>query len=769
MRFITVFSAICWSVATAFSGNVTGKVVDENNAPMEFVNVVLMSRSDSTFIEGVVTGADGMFVLENRAAKPAFVRITAIGHDSTDCEIPESGNLGTVVMSPAGIELGEVVVKANRRVTAVRGNALVTDVENSRLSQAGTAGDVLRNVPMVTGSNGNFEVFGKGAPLIYVNGRRLHDTGELARISSADVKSVEVITSPGAKYDASVNAVIRIRLKRPQGDGFSGTLRAQNGFRHNFFTYDQANLKFRTRGLELFADLGYYDGKSYIHKFNDMTTESSVVWRQNVETLCHVVSRELTAKAGFSYMINERHSFGAYYQNGLNKSDADYNYFTDAFLDGKPYDKIYSEGHDTDKSMPKHYTNAYYNGSVGNLGIDLNVDYMWRKDRTTLAVGENSGNFDDSSVRSCGLGHSRMFAERLSLSYPVWKGAVEIGEEYISSRVTNDFATNAASVNDATSQVDEKNIAGYVQLMQQFGRFNVVAGLRYEHVSFDYIGGGQQKTCQGKTYNNLFPSLSVSTEIDNVSLALSYSNKTRRPTYEALNGTVSYINRYILESGNPYLQPTVINSVELIGGWRQFFGQVAYSYKKDPILNTSMPYGEDGAVKLLTKENYPEIHELQAFLGGRFQLGIWQPVINAGIISQWLTIDYGSGRKDFNQPIVLLQWQNAVHLPGDVWLNVDMQWMSAGNGENAYAKASSFLNAKLYKAFFNNSFSVTLEANDIFNKNNRDFIFYNKDVTLDQRNRSDNRAFMITLQYRFNVTRDRYKGCGAGTEELSRF
>ena len=123
--------------------------------------------------------------------------------------------------------LGEVVVKANPRVTSLKGDALLTRVAGTQLEHAGTANDVLTQVPMVLGADGNFEVFGKGTPAIYVNGRLIQDTSELAQISSANIRNVEVMTNPGAKYSASVKAVINITLKVPQGDGLSGLVRAQ--------------------------------------------------------------------------------------------------------------------------------------------------------------------------------------------------------------------------------------------------------------------------------------------------------------------------------------------------------------------------------------------------------------------------------------------------------------------------------------------------------------------------------------------------------------
>ncbi len=168
-------------------------------------------------------------------------------------------------------------------------------------------------------------------------------------------------------------------------------------------------------------------------------------------------------------------------------------------------------------------------------------------------------------------------------------------------------------------------------------------------------------------------------------------------------------------------------------------------------------------------ENTPKIQQLQAFLGAQFQIGIWQPSINMGIIKQWFSGEYLGGHKSYGNPLGIVQFQNAIHLPGDIWMNIDMEWNSRGNKDNMKLGYSSCLNAKLYKAFCKERFSISLEANDIFNKSNRDITFYNKDVTLWQNGTSDNRALLLTLQYNFNTSRDRYKGKGAGNEELSRF
>lgn len=766
---VIVLLTYVFIVCTALAQGITGKVVDASNVPIEFVNVILLSGEDSTYIAGTVTKADGSFLFENHDATTKLVRLTSIGYVEQIKPVPPTGDLCTITMSLDNIMLGEVIVKSNRPVTAIKGNALVTSVENSVLAHAGTANDVLSQVPMVSGRDGNFEVFGKGTPLIYVNGRKILDMTELSHINSSDIKNVEVITNPGAKYDASVKSVIRIQMKRPQGDGWSGTLRSQNGFQHYFVTREQANLKYRTGGLEVFTNFGYMNGKFQNHVSNDMVTYGSRLIDQQIDSKGNMRNNEFYGKAGFSYLFNENNSIGAYYSNGFSKQTDNGGYDSEIKIDDILEDKISSTAKSKRDNYPRHYTNLYYNGLVGKLGIDLNVDFMWNKNRNNILNEEHGTTSGYTQVNSSSVNHGRMFAQKLTLSYPVWKGQLEIGEEFTSSRFKNIYNTDAELVSDAASQVEENNIAGFTQLTQRFGMVEIAAGLRYEHVNFSYIENGVTNPEQDKTYNNLFPSLSVSTMIKNVQLALSYTNKTQRPSYADLDGTVDYINRFTLEGGNPYLKPEKIHSFELMGAWRQIFAQVSFTYNKNPLLNTTVPYDESGEVKLITKDNLSGIKKLEAFIGSQFQFGFWQPKLNVGVLKQWFMIDFADGRKKLNDPIALVQWQNAIHLPLDIWMNVDVQWMSKGNEDNMAIKPTSYVNVKLYKAFFNNRFSITFEANDILNKSGRNFTFYNKDVTLFQINKADNRSFQLTFQYNFNTTRDRYRGSGAGQTEKNRF
>lgn len=767
-QIITLILAVT-TAATAFCREITGKVIGENDAPLDYVNVVLYR--DSTYVTGTVTDTDGVFSISSDINGDLTAKVSFVGYESYTAAVPYSGNLGIIRLSPSTVQLGEIVVKATRPSTTMKGNALVTDIDGTSLAIAGTANDVLKRVPMVVDNGGTLEVFGKGAPEIYINGRKVNDLQELAQLNSQDMKNVSVITNPGAAYAANVKSVILIRTKPPKGDGLSGTLRTDNGFQYYFRTGNSIDIKYRTRGLELFANYGWWYGDNREDRTNDMTTTTTMgTYNQAFRTVGRQRYNDMTGKIGFSYMFNDRHSIGAYYQNSLNRHRLEGTIPSEVWQDGILLDRYDSDVNNKSTAVPRHYANIYYNGQAGKFSIDFNVDYLWYKNRELSLSDELSEMGDDRTVNTVSTGHNRMFAEKLVVTHPLWHGHIQAGEEYTDTRTTNVFTANIPEVPYADSRVDESNLAAFVEIAQQFGSLSVGAGVRYEHVKFDYYELGLHRENQSKTYNNIFPSLNVATKIGAVRMGLNYTGKTVRPGYGQLDGAVSYINRLTFETGNPYLKPTKMQTVEYMAQWRRFFAQLSYTYFKDGVYHITEPFGTDGEATIIRTANLDHRHYLQAFVGGQFKVGAWQSRVNVGVMKQWLTLPVNGTPVKMNTPGFLFQWQNAIHLPFDIWLNVDAQLMTPSWDYNMkLTNTPAYVNAKIYKGFHNNAFSVTLEAKDLFNSSQKDAMMYNDAVQIVQKNFSPGRSVMLTLQYRFNTTRDRYRGTGAGNSEKSRF
>lgn len=765
---LAILIAIMTAV-TVYGRGISGKIVGENNTPLDYVNVVLYR--DSTYVTGTVTDRSGMFFIPVDAGGNLSVKVSFAGYETSEVPVCASGDMGIISLTPAAVQLGEVVVCASRPSTTMKGNALVTNVEGSSLAIAGTANDVLNHVPMVVNNDGKLEVFGKGAPAIYINGRKVNDLQELSRLNSRDIKNVSVITNPGASYAAGVTSVIIIRTKRPKGDGFSGIIRVDNGFKHYFRTGNSVDLKYRSGGLELFANYGWWYGNNRNDRLNDMvTTTPAGIYNQSIRTIWKQSYNDMTGKIGFSFMFNEKHSIGAYYQNSRNRHHTTGTIPSEVRQNGVLPDRYNSDVNSRSTSLPNHDINMYYNGAVGSFSFDFNADYLWNKKMEHSLSDESGETGDDRMVTATSTTRNRMFAEKLVVRHPLWQGQISSGEEFTDTRTTNLFTANIPEVPDADNRVDESNVAVFVDFARPFGRFNVGVGLRYEHVKFDYYEMGEHRNGQSKTYDNLFPSLSIDTQIGNVRMGLSYSGKTVRPGYGQLDGAVNYINRLTYETGNPYLKPTKIQTVEYMAQWRQFFAQVSYTYSRDGVYFITEPYGADGEATIIRTANLDHRHYLQAFVGGQLNVGVWQPRVNVGMMKQWLTLPVAGEPMKMNSPGFLFQWQNAIRLPFDIRLNVDAQLMTHIWDSNVRVMNTPwYVNAGIYKGFLNNALSISLEAKDLFDTSRNNALMYSDAVQIVQKNFSPGRSVMLTLQCCFNTTRDRYRGTGAGNSEKSRF
>lgn len=255
---------------------IKGILMDETEQPVAYANIVLLAMPDSAFVSGTVSDEKGNFVL-NAADGDKIVRISSIGYVTLyrPCHAPD---LGVIKLASDAQMLGEVVVKGQLPKTRLKGDALVTNIQNSVLSIAGSANDVLAKIPGIQGKDGDFTVFGKGTPVFYINGRLVRDKSELERLHSSDIKSVEVVNNPGAQYDATVKAVVLIRTLKPVGEGLGFNVKTSNMYGEHFFTVNQLDFNYRHKGLDILGSLFYSGGKDGTNIHLDQQTFVDTLW-----------------------------------------------------------------------------------------------------------------------------------------------------------------------------------------------------------------------------------------------------------------------------------------------------------------------------------------------------------------------------------------------------------------------------------------------------------------------------------------------------------
>lgn len=260
--------------------------------------------------------------------------------------------------------LGEVVVKGNLPITRIKGDAMVTGVVGTALEKAGTAEQMLDKIPNVTSKDGEINVFGRGTPEIYVNGRKLLDNSELDRLSAENIKSVEVVNNPGARYGAEVTSVIRIITKKAEGEGFGFDNRAMFQYNRDWSALEQLNFNCRKDGWDLSGML--YGSRMYgwISKELVQDTYLQEHWQQKSTTFNDWTSRNFNARLAVNYTINENSALGIrydYHKTPYSKSLMETN--TDVYRDGTLSEKTYSPNI-IDNGSEYHQVNAYYNGKI---------------------------------------------------------------------------------------------------------------------------------------------------------------------------------------------------------------------------------------------------------------------------------------------------------------------------------------------------------------------------------------------------------------------
>ena len=431
-------------------------------------------------------------------------------------------------MQPDNYTLNGVVVQGERPKVVLQGNSLMMNVEGTVMERMGTAEDVLTRVPTISKKGDVFEILGKGVPLIYLNNRKLTDLQELKNIQSDNIKNIEVIQNPGARYDASVNAVIIIHTKRVAGEGLGVELSSWSRKDRGYVNNERINLTYRTGRLELFANLfGAYNKKWSRSEF-EQTVFADTLWVITNREKEHVRNPFLEGRFGFNYQLNDNNSFGGFYQNTYDYMKVSFEDDDDLQADGSPYDHLQNSSVKRAKGTPKHQVNIYYTGKIGKLSIDFNADYTYRNQRNRNKQQELSDEYDDRDVNTYALTRSRLMAEKLFMTYPIGKGQIEIGEEYTNTRWNSSFENNEGYIANSNNEQHEQAIAPFMELRQQIGRLQLAAGLRYEHVTSEYFVGGIRRDDQSRTYNDFFPSVSLSTTVKKVQLSFSYAKRTSR-------------------------------------------------------------------------------------------------------------------------------------------------------------------------------------------------------------------------------------------------
>jgi hypothetical protein len=753
--------------------HLTGTILDEQGLPLTYANIFLLHPTDSTIMAGSVSNESGYFAVPYEQ-ESVLVRISYVGY-KTIYKLCHQDDIGTIRMQPEIFSLDGVMVQGERPKVQLQGNSFIMNVEGTVMERLGTVEDVLSRVPMIAKHGEGFEILGKGTPVIYVNNRKLDNLNELRNIPSDHIKSIEVITNPGARYDASVNAVIIIHTKRTAGEGLGVELASWSRKDHGYVNNERVNLTYRMGRIELFANLfGAYNKKWRRSEF-EQTVFADTLWVITNKEKEHVRNPFLEGRFGFNYQLNDHNSFGGFYQNTYDYVKVGFEDDDDLQANGYMYDHLQNSSVNRAEGAPKHQVNLYYTGKIGKFSIDFNADYTYRNQRNRNQQQEMSEEYDDRDVNTYALTRSRLMAEKLFVTYPIGKGQIEVGEEYTNTRWDSSFENEEGYIANSNNEQHEQGIAPFIELRQQIGRLQLSAGLRYEHVTSEYFVGGVRRDDQSRTYDDFFPSVSLSTSVKKAQLSFSYAKRTTRPSYWQLSSDVIYENRLNLQTGNPYLKPVKYHNVNAMVMWKWLYLNTNFSHCVDPILYTAESLENDSKVNLVTYKNYDHADWLTITLGAQKNIKLvhevtWTPQYNISLMKPWFKADFLCEQKSFSQPMLSMQLGNIVTFPYDWLVQADFNMHTHGNsGANAnFDCTNPIFSLSVSKDFFKRRLNIKLSGNDLFNGAINRFTLYSNRMMFRKMEDNDSRCVTLAIRYRLNATPSKYKGTGAGNAEKGR-
>ena len=768
--------------AQAKTQDIGGKVIDENGQPLPYVNVVLLSLPDSAFVQGAMTDEQGIFNIVTNQSQ-GLLKLSSVGYETLYLEYKAANGL-TIQMKEDTKMLTEVVVKGQLPKTHVKGDAMRTTVAGTVLEKAGTVSDALGKIPSLeTERGGSVKVLGRGEAEVYINGRRVQDLNELSRLRSDQIQHIDVVQNPGARYAASTKAVVRITLKKAQGEGFSFQDYADGMYQYGHTITNNLDVNYRSGGLDITAslwagryghyksmqehELTYYVGPDYIESNNSQ--ESQGIWKG------------WSPQLQVNYMVNENHSFGAFYKYDRHPS-SDYNgmIFTDNYENGQFTEHSESRVWQ-DETISKHIFNAYYNGKIGQLGIDLNVDGLFDDTKTpgstTETTKDATGGTTQRSFESSTNCGNNFWASKLIFSYPVWKGNLSVGGEYSYNHRTDAYsftATDYVPVKTTDTEINEKSSAAFVEYGRSFGKVFAQVGLRYEHLTNDYFNFGKKEDEVCRDYGDWFPTAVISAPIGKAQLSFSYRRDIQRPNYANLTSSTVYVNRYTYQSGNPYLLPTYTHSLVFNAAYKWANLALNYGRVKDALTMSTEPFpgSEDPLVSLVRPINSWEDYNQFSFqLSARPVIGCWHPMWT--VITQlqdFKSPTVNGSTITLNHPWFIIGWQNDIELPHDFRLNVSAQWYSKGDYNNfRMTKTRLFTNVGLQRDFNlkrMGTLTFDLRCSDPFHTNKTDAIVYGyRELTTHNPAR---RTFVLDITWKFNEARSKYRGSGAGEKQKAR-
>ncbi|RSK42136.1 TonB-dependent receptor [Mangrovimonas spongiae] len=777
---MTQFCFVLFSTLT-FSQefSVSGSIQEVSGEPISFSNVILLTETDSTIVSGTSTDDYGRFKLRSVNKGTYLLKVTFIGFEDhfSQINVASDVTLEPIILKESTESLDEISITYQRPTVKKEPNKIVFNIENTALSQ-GNMMQVLKSTPGIMVIGNSISVKNE-SPTIFINGRKVHlSSTELAQLlESSDannVQSVEVVTNPSAKYDASSGAVINIMMSKNLVTGYRGNM-FTNYTQGVFPRYNVGTGHFfKSNKINLYASYSYTqdklnrDNEDRINYYNGNTINE--VWESRLNR--NTWSKTHNVSFNFDYQFNDKNTLSLA-STMLWLPDFEYklNNHTNIFDDSNNLqsyfkafnvndDEKYNLGFDLDYvhkfndngeklSFSSHFTTYDYQRHQ-----NVNSDYYTNSGVFLTATNYLTDNNQDTKIVTASLDYTLPVNDSFILETGIKTSSVLTNSDITQYNVVNDqpiLDTN----NTNAFEYDELVLAAYANISKDWEKWSIIAGLRAEQTDVEGISvSNNQKTTQD--YLKWFPNISLSfNPNENLSLYTNYKKSINRPDYKDLNPFQFYLNDNTIVSGNPNLQPVIVDHTVIGASLSSAYFIEAY-YKKMSHNIYEIPLQDNANTTVTwTPINFDETIEYGFdFLTNFYVNDRW---FVYAVTSFYNIEDINTLQ---NQKVKQSQWSNYSVLQNyytflkdrSLTLNVTLYYGSKNLQGFRLVKDRLSSNVAISKSLWNNKAVISLMAEDLFNT--QDYDYTTRFLNQNSRSKADfdNRYIKIGFRYKFGNT-----------------
>jgi len=797
LLFILGISGAALAQTAAPDGRISGTLLDEHSKPMMFATTSLLNAKDSSIVKGAISNEAGLYAFEHVKDGQYLIKVTTVGYDKTVSKpfsiSPSSKSVAVpqITMQPNDHSLNTVNVVATKPLIEQKSDRLVLNVAGSVLAAGNSAMDILERAPGVSvDKDDNISLKGKHGVTVMLNDKLTYLTSaQLATLlRSTDgntIQSIEIISNPPAKYDASGNSgIINIKLKKNKQTGTNGSITAGVGYGKYGKDNETFQLNHKDGKLNLFGTFSHSDSKGT----QDMGIRRIVTDGADQTYFNQFTSRPQSThnnsyRIGADYDVIDKNTFGVVLSGYFN-SQFDAN--TNRTYIGPNFTQIDSSLN-TISAIDQKYHNIAVNindsWKLDTAGQQLNIDLDYSKFKndvtayytTNFFLADESAQHPAAFLENVTPSTINIHTAKADYTLPITKSVkFETGVKLSDVKTDNDLQQSLvdggqyASVNHFV--YDEKIDAGYLNFSKDFKKTSVQLGLRGEYSSSNATGDSLNvRQVVARHYFNLFPSVFVNHTINEKNeIGVSYSRRIDRPQYDNLNPFVYHLDPYTYQKGNPYLKPQYTNNFEFNYTYNKSI-TLTLGYSRITDVITDVP-GTDPATKVafVTQQNLQVQNAYNANLYASYTITKWwEGNINAtAFYLGFKSNDLEGANLDRGQTAYQLRANETFTPIKGYRFELTGNYQSALTYALFYVKPQYSVDAGVSHSFLNKKANLKFSVSDIFNIRRNDVTSNYQSVDVDIRQKRETRIARLTFTYNFGSTKIKMRQHESGADDL---